>query len=90
MILGKLFFMEKMRMGIQFILRKEKVKTHCYLLLKILILILEDKENQSKEKIIFSNTSPTVPIAMSLGGLFFLERFKNRFLSACHIAYSRR
>ena len=34
-----------------------------------LILILEDK-NQSKEKIIFSNTSPTVPIAMSLGGLF--------------------
>ena len=37
--------------------------------LRDLILILEDK-NQSKEKIIFSNTSPTVPIAMSLGGLF--------------------
>lgn len=34
-----------------------------------LIYILEDK-NKSKVKIVFSNTSPTVPIAMTLGGLF--------------------
>ena len=37
--------------------------------LKDLIFILEDK-NSRKEKFIFSNTSPTVPIAMTFGGLF--------------------
>ena len=34
-----------------------------------LIYILQDK-NQSHEKFIFSNTSPTVPLAMTFGGLF--------------------
>src|SRR4051812_36313839 len=37
--------------------------------LKDLSLILQEKY-QDKEKIIFSNTSPTVPIAMTFGGLF--------------------
>ena len=34
-----------------------------------LIYILQDK-NQNHEKFIFSNTSPTVPLAMTFGGLF--------------------
>ena len=37
--------------------------------LKELTLLLEDKYH-FKEKIVFSNTSPTVPIAMSFGGFF--------------------
>ncbi|KQL54391.1 ABC transporter [Heyndrickxia shackletonii] len=37
--------------------------------LKELTLLLEDKY-QFNEKIVFSNTSPTVPIAMSFGGFF--------------------
>ncbi len=37
--------------------------------LKDLALILEDKFH-CKEKIVFSNTSPTVPLVMSLGGFF--------------------
>lgn len=37
--------------------------------LKELTLILEQKHHFS-EKIIFSNTSPTVPLAMSIGGFF--------------------
>lgn len=37
--------------------------------LKNLSLLLQEKY-QGKQKIIFSNTSPTVPIAMTFGGLF--------------------
>lgn len=37
--------------------------------LKDLILLLESKHH-FQEKIIFSNTSPTVPIVMSIGGFF--------------------
>ena len=37
--------------------------------LKELILLLEDKHH-FEEKIVFSNTSPTVPIVMSFGGFF--------------------
>ncbi|MEH7381431.1 DUF3189 family protein [Bacillus sp. JJ1533] len=37
--------------------------------LKQLSIILQERYGQ-KEKIIFSNTSPTVPIAMSMGGFF--------------------
>ncbi|MCH5583691.1 DUF3189 family protein [Shimazuella sp. AN120528] len=37
--------------------------------LKEMILLLQDKFHFS-EKIVFSNTSPTVPIAMSFGGFF--------------------
>lgn len=37
--------------------------------LKNLIFLIQDK-HQFNEKIIFSNTSPTVPIAMSIGGFF--------------------
>lgn len=37
--------------------------------LKELTILLEDKYH-FKEKIVFSNTSPTVPIVMSLGGFF--------------------
>lgn len=37
--------------------------------MKDLIYILEDK-NKMEQNIIFSNTSPTVPLAMTLGGLF--------------------
>jgi hypothetical protein len=37
--------------------------------LKELTLLLEEKFHFN-EKIVFSNTSPTVPIAMSLGGFF--------------------
>ncbi|MCM3571398.1 DUF3189 family protein [Neobacillus mesonae] len=37
--------------------------------LKEMILLLQDKF-QFQEKIIFSNTSPTVPITMSIGGFF--------------------
>jgi hypothetical protein len=34
------------------------------------LFILLQKKHHFKEKIIFSNTSPTVPLAMSLGGFF--------------------
>jgi hypothetical protein len=37
--------------------------------LEHLSLLLQEKFN-SNEKIIFSNTSPTVPFAMTMGGLF--------------------
>ena len=37
--------------------------------LKNLSLLLQEKY-QEQEKIIFSNTSPTVPFAMTMGGLF--------------------
>ncbi|WP_175640304.1 DUF3189 family protein [Metabacillus schmidteae] len=37
--------------------------------LKEMVLLLEEKFH-SNEKIVFSNTSPTVPLVMSLGGFF--------------------
>jgi hypothetical protein len=46
-----------------------KRSTFTVLALKDLSLILQEK-CQEKEKIVFSNTSPTVPIAMTFGGLF--------------------
>jgi hypothetical protein len=37
--------------------------------LKSLTVLLQEKY-QGQEKVIFSNTSPTVPIAMTMGGFF--------------------
>lgn len=46
--------------------------------LKNLSLLLQEK-HQGQEKLIFSNTSPTVPLAMTFGGLFS-RRLKMDFL----------
>lgn len=69
MDMGKIFFhgMDEDENSVYTLGRKRSTLT--VPALKDLSLLLLDKY-QNYEKIIFSNTSPTVPIAMTLGGLF--------------------
>lgn len=75
---GKMIFHGKDEEGNQVYTIGRKRDKLVVLALKELTLLLQDKFHFT-EKIVFSNTSPTVPLAMTIGG-FFARGLKMNFI----------